>query len=261
MRPFTQILIGMAVAGVVAGPQRPLELIAGAVAGVLPDVIDWWLWQVFRQPDITVTPDPLAPTSATMAQGVRLALQQVRACGRPCVVRFNPLPAPEAGYSAYQLDCDRKHRLVVALEAGGQTATVDQPGAAGVAARIFTPLHPLPLRITNQPVDLRLNAIGSRIISRDMEQVTNAGHGLPMAGLIVAAAFIIRFWFGMAVAAALTAHLLLEFGGRCEVAPWAPFSSRSCHGRRLWNECGWRANLCAGALAGAALGALLMAGR
>jgi len=261
MRPLTHILVGMAAAGVVAGPQRPLALVAGAVAGVLPDVIDWWLRQVFRQPDITVTPDPLAPDPATLSQGVRVALQQARVTGRPCVVRFNPLPARDAGFTTYHLDCDRRHRLVVALESGDKPAPVDPPGAGTNAAEVFSPLHPLPLRITDMPVDLHLVATGRRIESRDLEQVAGAGHGLPAAGAAAAAGFAWSFWSGAGATAALAAHLLLELGGRREAAPWLPFSGRTWHGRRLWDERGWCANACAGVVAGAIIVALLFAAR
>ena len=259
MRSITQILVGMAAAGVAAGPQRPLALVAGAAAGVLPDAIDWWSRQLFRQPDITVTPDPLAPDPATAAQGMRLALQRVRVHGRPCVVRFNPLPAPQGGFAAYHLDCDRQHRLVVALETNGKSAPVDLPGADGTLSESFSPLHPLPLRVTDSPVDLRLRAMGRRIESRDLDRVTDIGHGLPMSGAVALLALVLNFWTGVAVTAALAAHLLLEAGGRRDVALWLPFSQRIRHGQRLWNEHGGRANLCAGALASAVIVALLCA--
>ena len=259
MHPITHALTGMAAAGVVAGPQRPLALVAGAAAGVLPDLVDWWLRQVIHQPDITVTPDPLAPAATTMAQGVRAALLQVRELNRPCVVRLNPLPAPAGGFVACRLDMDRSHRLVVALEPGHQTAPVDPPGSKENAAAIFTPQHPLPLRIADKPVELRFRAQGPRIESSDLALETAAGHGLPVAALMVTAACALHFWCGMAAAAALATHVLLEAGGRRAIAPWAPFSSHRWRGRRLWNECSWQANLAACVLACALLAALLAA--
>ena len=63
------------------------------------------------------------------------------------------------------------------------------------------------------------------------------------------------------VAAALLAHLLLELGGRREVAPWLPFSGRTWRGRRLWDERGGRATVVACALAAGILAAILLAGR
>jgi len=259
MNTFTQLLLGMATAGVAAGPQRPTAFVAGAVAGVLPDAIDWWLRQLVQQPDITVTPDPLAPDPATVAQGVRLALQHVRFCGRSCVVRFNPLPAPNGGYIAYRLDCDRQCRLVVSL--GGKPAPVDPPDAVGAAAAIFLPLHPLPLRITDTPVDLRLGVMRRRIESRDLDRMTTLGHSLSVAGALAILAGVINFWIGVAAATALVAHLLIEIGGRRDVAIWLPFSGPILRGRRLWNERDWHANLCAGALAGAIVAAVVLAGR
>ena len=68
MTPLSQILAGMAAAGVAAGPQHPLALLLGAVAGVLPNACDRWMRQVFRQPLVTVTPDPLAVDAATLAE-------------------------------------------------------------------------------------------------------------------------------------------------------------------------------------------------
>ncbi len=330
MHPITQLLICMAVAGVVAGPQRPLALIVGAVAGVLPDVIDRWWQHVFRQPDITVTPDPLAPSAATMAQGLRIALQQTRVQARPCAVRFNPLPASRTprlsvfrsdnggppdtrlfgvaelrppdhivkrlaitlgGRSsatpnerrtketfaktwsflsavlgawrsdtiAYHLDYDRHHRFIVALESGSKSEPVDPPGTNEPAATLLTPLHPLPLRITDTPMDLMFIARGRRIESRDLGQVADVGHSLPVVGGIAATTVAINLWAGIAAVAALLAHLLLDLGSRREVVPCAPFSNQRWQGRRLWNDHGWRANLCASVLACAILMALLLA--
>ena len=261
MHPLTQILIGMAAAGVVAGPQRPSALIAGAVAGVLPDLIDWWQQQVFRQPDITVIPDPLAPAPATVAQGLRLALHHARASGRPCVVRLNPLPAPGHGFAPYRLDCDRRHQLVIAQESGGQTAPVNRPGTNTPPAGSMTPFHPLPLRITDRPLDLHLDVLKRRIESRDLNEVTGVGHGVPALGVLVIVAAIANLWCGLAVAAALTAHLLCEAGNRRELMPWAPLSSHRWPGRRLWNEASWRANVGASVLACAVIAAFLCAGR
>jgi hypothetical protein len=216
---------------------------------------------LFRQPDITVTPDPLAPSPTTIAQGVRIALQQVRIRGRPCVVRFNPLPARDAGFLAYHLDCDRHHRLVVSLEPDSKPAPVDPPGSDGASAEIFTPRHPLPLRITDTPVDLRLSAAGKRIESRDLNQVTGIGHSLLLAGVVAAAAGTANFWIGAAVATALATHLLLEAGGRREITPWLPFSKKTWHDRRLWDDRSWRTNLCAGTLAAGLIVAVLFAGK
>jgi len=261
MRPITQIIVGMAAAGVAAGPQRPFALVAGAVAGVLPDVIDWWWCSYFRQPDIIVTPDPLAPTPAILVEGVRAALQQVRACGTSCVVRFNPLPAPDIGFAAYHFDYDRQHQLSVTLESNGKLTPVNAPGTDGRMTAILLPHHPLPLRITHAPVDLQLRASGTRIESRDLAGVTSLGHGLPVAAVLAMAALVINFWLGVATAAALATHLLLENGGRRELAPWLPFSTHTWRSRRLWNEGGWRANLCACIFAGAVLAALFFTGR
>lgn len=261
MRSLTQLLVGMAAAGVAAGPQRPTALVAGAVAGVLPDMIDWWQRQVFRQPDITVTPDPLAPDPAVMATGVRIALGRVGITGQTCMVRFNPIPAPDAGFVAYQLDCDRHHRLVVALESRGKPVPVDTPNAHADASGALTPHHPLPLRIGGTPVDLRFARAGRRIESRDLDQATGIGHALPLAGVLAAVAMAGSFWIGLAGAAAWLAHWLLDLGGRHEVAPWLPFSNRAWHGRRQWDERSGCANLCAGFLAGALLAAVVLAGK
>ncbi len=256
MRTPTQLLVGMAAAGIVAGPARPGALIAGAVAGVLPDVVDWWARQLAPQPDITVTPDPLAPEPAMMARGVRLALQRARDNGRPCVVRLNPLPLAGGGFTVYQLDCDRHRCLRISLAPCGRSAPVNPPATEAAATGTFAPRHPLPLRVTDAPVDLQFAANGRRIESRELGQVSGTGHSLPVAGLAAAAALLIGGrWIGMAAVAALAAHLMLEAGGRREVAPFLPFYRWSWHGRRLWNERGWRANLMAGALAAAALAA------
>ena len=260
MHPFPQLLVGMAAAGVAAGPQQPAALVAGAVAGVLPDVLDWWWPQLFRQPDITITPDPLAPTPAIMAQGVRLALQQVRIRGRPIVVRFNPLPAQDDDYISYCLDCDQQHRLVVAMDTHSKPDPIDLPKPNSTAAGCFAPLHPLPLHIRDTPVDLQFHAAGRRIESLDLARVAGVGHAWPVAGVLAGVAGFVAGWLGLAAATALAAHLLLDAGGRRASMPWLPFSRKIDHGRRLWDEDGWRANLCASVIAGGVIAMVVLAG-
>jgi hypothetical protein len=261
MCSLTQLLLGMATAGVVAGPQRPLALVAGAVAGLLPDLLDGWAGQLYRQPDITVTPDPLDPQLAPMAAGLRLAIQQTRATGRPCILRCNPLPDRRGGFIPYQLDYDRQHRLLFARPTGGKSARVHLTAPGSAPDEPFEPLHPLPLPITNRPVDLELHTRGPRMECRDLAQVAGVGHAWPVAGGIAIATSLCAPWLGAAVAATLAMHLLLDAAGRRESRPGFPFTRQTCYGRRLWHEAGWRANAAASAIAAGALAVLLLSSR
>ncbi|MEI6210856.1 MAG: hypothetical protein WCR06_04450 [bacterium] len=249
MHTLTQLLIGMAAAGVMAGPQRPAALVAGAVAGVLPDVIDWWAHHLLRQPDITVTPDPLAPTPATMVKGLHLTLQQAQIHRRPIVLRFNPLPAPDGGYVSYRLDCDRLHHLCVTLDMAGRPERNNLATMDGLAQGCCLPQHPLPLQIRDASVDLQFCATQRRIESLDLSRVAGVGHTFFMAGVLAGLACLVNIWFGLAVAAALAAHLLLDAGGRNQLVPGLPFSNRLYRGWRLWDEDGWRVNLYASVFA------------
>jgi hypothetical protein len=141
MFPTTQLFLGMAAAAIVAGPSRPSALVIGAVAGVLPDLIDWWERVVFRQPAITVVPDPLARRPAQFpAAGVLQALCQVRLTARPLVLRLNPLPNRKGGYAAYWMDlvrtaitpaatAGRTPRPAVAATVAAAAGRVDRGGA------------------------------------------------------------------------------------------------------------------------------------
>lgn len=258
MMPLTQILVGMAAAGVTAGPGRPAALLAGAVAGVLPDLVDGWS-RLLRKPDLVVTPDPNTPDPAVMAQGIRLALQQVRASGRPCLVRFNPLPDAAGGFASYYLDCDRLHRLMTGLEFGARPVRV-YPAAANAddePDETFSPVHPVPLFVADVPVDLQLAAVGRRVESRDLGRMAGPGHSLALLGVALPV-LAFQAWIGAAVFAALALHLLLTFGGRQDVSLFWPFSGRVLRGRRAWNDRGWRANLCMAAMAGGVLAVLLL---
>ncbi len=259
MWSLTQLLIGMATAGVVAGPQRPLALVAGAVAGLLPDLIDWWARQLCRQPDLTVIPDPLDPTPDPMANGLRLAMQQARVSGHPCILRCNPLPSRQGGFTPYQLDYDRQHRLLFAHQTGGKPERVHPAAPGDRPDEQFVPLHPLPLRVTTRSVDLELRARGARLECRDLSLVAGVGHAWPVAGGIAATACLSAPWFGATVAATLVIHLLLDAAGRRESRPGLPFTQQTCYGRRLWDEGGWRANGWACAMAGGLLAVLCLA--
>jgi len=299
MYPFSQFLIGMAAAGLAVGPRHPMSLVAGALVGVLPDVMDWWLHHGWRRPHITVTPDPLNPDAAQlaaqMADGLRQALHHAAVTGRTCIVRFNPLPRTyleiggrdgarpsnhertehllpfwraglrpgrlgfdleigtnkNGSFQTYAIDRDPQHRLCVVL--GARRAEVQD----AAAANFFAPLHGLPLPIKIQPVDLLLQPSPNRIECRDLAALNDLGHSIPVAALLTVSVALVNATFGIAIAAALAAHLLLDAGGRREMRPWLPFSHRIYFARRLWNDCGWRANISAILLAAAILAALV----
>jgi len=259
MQTPTQMLVGMATAGLVAGPHRPYALVAGAVAGVLPDVIDWWARQVFRRPDVVITPDPLAPDAPMIAQGVQVALRQVRESGRPCLLRLNPLPTTDGAFVAYDIDYTRDHDLVITLDLPGaaRTARVPTPDAPTIS---FAPRHALPLRVRCETVDLLLSPAGARVESHDMAGDAGVGHSLVIGGALAALGATCDLRLGAAFGAAWVVHLLLDAGGRRRLAPWLPISSYRVQGRRCWNEQGWQANACAGLLATGALAAIMLAG-
>jgi len=257
MRALPQMLLGMAAAGLVCGPQYPCAVVVGAVAGVAPDVIDRWLRLLRCRPAITVTPDPLAPDSTLIIQGLQAALWQVEAEARPCVLRLNPLPQCPAGFTGYALDYDRRHRLVAALLNGGRQAVLHQP--EGPAARLAV-IHPLPLRVTDRPKDLLFSGAAPRIECRDLDLVAGAGHAVPAAGMLAALAGLAGGWrIGLATAAVLALHLLLDACSECEWTPTSPFVQTRLRGRRLWRDQGLRANASAALLATALLLARLLA--
>ena len=251
MYSFSQILIGMAAAGLAVGPRHPMALVAGALDGVLPDVMDWWLRHAWRKPHITVTPDPLNPDAAQLADDLRQALHHAAVTGRNCIVRFNPLPNKTGGFRVCAIDRDPQHRLCVVLN--DRRAEIQD----AAAANFYAPLHGLPLPIKNQPMDLLLQPSPSRIECRDLATLNDLGHSVPVAAMLTVAVALVNATFGIAVAAALFAHLLLDAGGRRAMRPWLPFSGRIYFARRLWNDCGWRANIAATTLAAAILAALV----
>ena len=257
MRSLPQMLLGMAAAGLACGPQHPCAVVVGAVAGVAPDVIDRWLRLLCCRPAITVTPDPLAPDPTVIIQGLQAALAHVEATARPCVLRLNPLPQCSAGFAGYALDYDRRHRLVATLAAGGRAAVLHEPEDR--AARLAV-IHPLPLRVTNRPKDLLFSVAASRIECRDLDLVSGAGHALPAAAALTALACLGGGWrIGLAAAAVLTLHLLLDACSECEWTPASPFAQTRLRGRRLWRDQSVRANASAALLATAVILARLLA--
>lgn len=259
MQTPTQMLVGMATAGLIAGPHRPSALVVGAVAGVLPDVIDGWERHVFRKPDVVITPDPLAPDAPLIAQGVQAALRQVRRFGRPCVLRLNPLPSPRGGCVSYALDYTPDHDLVVALELPGAAhpARVPTPDAPTVS---FSPRHVLPLNVRKETVDLLLTPSGARVESHDLTGDAGVGHSLVIGAALIVLTAVCAFRLGAIVAAVWGAHVLFDSCGRRRLALWLPVSSRRTPGRRFWNEQEWPANACAGLLAAGLLAAIMLAG-
>ena len=259
MRSTTQLLVGMATAGVVAGPQVPAALIVGAVVGVLPDAIDEWFRQLFRQPDIIVSPDPLDPQPEVVATGLRAALARVRDTRRACVVRLQPIPAQGNGFTSYRLDWDPRRRFVVALSTNGKPAVVEPGEPTDATVSSLIPLHSLPLEVSDAPVDLQLTLRNRRVECRDLASVTGIGHSLATAIPVVAPAGFIDGRLGIAAAVAWIVHLLLEIGGRRETIPGWPLIASRVNGRRFWNDRAWPVNLCAGCLASLALAAILLA--
>ena len=258
MRSTTQILVGMATAGIVAGPQVPAALIAGAVVGVLPDAIDEWVRQLFRQPDISVSPDPLDPQPEVIASGLRAALMRVRDTRRACMVRLQPIPARGNGFIPYRLDWDPRRRFVVVLSTSGKPAAVGPGEPTDATVSSLIPLHPLPLEVADAPADLQLTLRNRRVECRDLASVTGIGHSLATAIPVVALAGFIDGRIGIAAAVAWIVHLLLEIGGRRETIPGWPIIASRVNGRRFWNDRAWPVNLCASVLALLMLTAMLL---
>jgi hypothetical protein len=257
MRSTTQLLVGMATAGVVAGPREPAALILGAVAGVLPDAIDEWIRWVFRQPDILVTPDPLHPQPEVIASGLRAALARVRGADRTCVARFHPIPDNRTGCVPYRLDWDPRRRFVAVLPSSGKPVAVEPGAPVDATPSALVPLHPLPLEVADAPVDLQLTPRNRRVECRDLTSVADYGHSLATGIPLVAIASCISLRAGAATAVAWIVHLLLEIGGRRETVPGWPVVSTPVNGRRFWNDNSWPINLCASALALLMLTAML----
>lgn len=257
MRTTTQLLVGMATAGLVAGPREPAALILGAAAGVLPDAIDGWMRWVFRQPDIVVAPDPLQPQPEVIASGLRAALARVRGAGRTCVVRLLPIPGNRTGHVPYRLDWDPHRRFVAVLPSSGKPVAVEPDEPNDTTPSALIPLHPIPLEIADAPVDLQLTPRKRRVECRDLASVADCGHSLAAGLPLVAIAGCIGLRVGVATAAAWIVHLLLEIGGRREMVPGWPVLSTPVNGKRFWNDRSWPVNLCASVLALLVLTALL----
>lgn len=260
MYASVQILIGAAAAGLVTGLSRPSGLLIGAVAGVLPDVIDWWAHVLVRRPGLVITPDPADPDPRVVAEGLHAAMRAAHDKQKPCLLRLNPVPDGDGGHIDYAIDYTREHRLMAVFAAPvNRAACVGSTDLEDPASHV-SPQHVLPLRIAACPLDLLLVPSRTRLETHDLARRAEIGHSILLLGALALAAAVWQWRVGLAAAAAFTAHWLVDAGGRRHAAPWLPFSRRLFRGRRRWDDRGTRANAIAALLAGMLLAILIHAG-
>jgi len=241
MRTGTHILAGTAAAALVVGTRHPTVWVAGTLAALLPDLIDWMKIHVRQRPDITITPDPLLPQPSQIAQGVQLAIKQVHDMGRPCLVRFNPIPKNNGHFLSYAMDYPRTPNLAISVKMSGENQTaLSRWNLSGVQ---FSAYHALPLIIHDAPKDVLFSKNETRIESYDLANERGVGHSWPIPILLMGCLTAFNYPLGLAMMAGWLSHILLDVGGFFRHAPWLPFSTRRIQGRRLWNDEDWKANL------------------
>jgi len=225
MPTLVQLLVALAVTGLLVGFDRPSLLVVGAVAGVWPDFLGWALTPWLPGPDELITPDPDRPAAATVTTGLRLAAQAARAQGRAWRVRLNPVLASDGPAVGYELDLDRHQTTVVRV--GAHADRVDWRG--------WLPRHPLPLRVSADAVDLMLTPLAGGRLASDVTPVMHpAGH--TWLWLPVWLAMAVAYPELAFVAGVMTAlHLALDYGGHATLVPLWPLSARAIGGLRTWN--------------------------
>lgn len=246
MPSFVQMLVAVAITGLLIGFEHPALLVAGAVAGVWPDFLAWVLTPLRASPDLLITPDPDHPEAVTVTTGLYQAAQAARTHARAWRIRLNPVPTHANTFINYELDLDRFQKASVRLES--QAANLDWHG--------WLPLHPLPLKVSNEMRDLILTPLADgRIASEVVPRMHPAGHTwlwLPVLPTIALASPKIALVAGVVMAL----HLALDYCGHATMAPLWPFSAHTTGGLCIWHG---RPPAAAGWLAGMAALVLIMA--
>lgn len=244
MPSLVQLLVAVAVTGLLVGFDRPALLVVGALAGLWPDFLAWALSPLQPRPDVLITPAPDHPDAALVAAGLQAAACAAVAEGRPWRVRLNPLPAWDGATACdCAIDLDRQQRATVRL--GTQTSSLRWRG--------WLPRHPLPLRVSTTAADLVLTPLpGGRLASEMAPAGHPAGHTWlwPPALLIAAVASP----EAALVAGVVTAlHLALDYGSHATLAPGWPLSARTTGGLRTWDGSQRRTAVALGGVAGLVL--------
>jgi hypothetical protein len=226
MPSWVQLALALGMTGALVGFDQPALLAIGAVAGVWPDFLTRLLAPLLPWPDLQITPDPASPDGTTVADGLRQAARCAREAGKAWHLRLNPVCVAPHRFAPYELDFDPKGVSLVRV--AGRVTPILWHG--------WLPRHPLPLRVTDRPVDVRLRPqADGRLSGEILPEGHPAGHSWLMLPLLAsgAALFSLKAAFVATLVAAL--HLALDSAGPAMLTPFWPLSKRIRPGLRSWN--------------------------
>ena len=143
MRSATHFMLGLAAVSCLPEAVRagaaghPLPFLLGGAAALLPDAMDHGLLRFLSRADIEVTPDPLAPDPAVIAEALSAAVARALVAERPVRVRLNAIRLGEDQWLAYAVRFDpAQAKVAVTVDAivdGDDRAVADAPRGAGQA--------------------------------------------------------------------------------------------------------------------------------
>ena len=151
MKGLTHCVTGVAVASFCPGAVQaaaagnPLYLVLGAVAGLLPDTLDFKVYRFFAPHDVEIIPDPSRPDARMIAGGVAAAVGQAAASGRTVRLKLAAVLTGGSQWQAYRVTFDGTRREVVA-------EYPDDDGAGGGNVRPCDVGQPPPRHIARAPL-------------------------------------------------------------------------------------------------------------
>jgi membrane-bound metal-dependent hydrolase YbcI (DUF457 family) len=109
VKGITHFSVGVAAASIFpeavesAAGGNPLYFIAGGVAGLLPDTMDFKFRRFFAKHDIEVVPDPLCPDAELIARSVILAMTRAAESGKAVWLRLHTIKVGPDRWQSYKV--------------------------------------------------------------------------------------------------------------------------------------------------------------
>jgi membrane-bound metal-dependent hydrolase YbcI (DUF457 family) len=257
MKGITHWLAGVAVASCVphavraAADGNPLYFVLGAVAGLLPDTLDFKLIRFLARHDVEIIPDPACPDARLIARGIAQAIGHASATGKPVRLKLAAILTGGSTWQPYEVTFDPARpavRVRYLTEEGGRREP--ETGVREEAAAVVLPcpvafdyVATFDVQMFDGPL-LRLEPDAKgRVLVRFLPWHRQWTHSVPVTlalGLGAGAAW--GFWAGLVTALAALSHVLLDQLGFMGSNLWAPFSRRRTPGLQWWESMNIMAN-------------------
>ncbi len=226
---------------------NPAFFILGAVAGILPDTIDFKFYRFFYHHEIYIYPDPDKLDPQPVADRIAAAVSEAAATGKPVRVKLSTIKLSADNWRQYRVKIDPEAGEVrVQFGPAVSTGQMPQPGTLPTDRPVAVAKFSAPVKQSYEPVYTVDIFDGPSFMFKRDETGTveidflpwhrNWSHSLTVAALLAGTASLWTWHAGVVVFGAYAIHIFEDQFGCMGANLFFPFTKKRTSGFRLMHS-------------------------